>query len=149
MEKYRGPIYNAVWDTFSDEVRSFIDNKYLYWRFWKHHNGLRGYGNWEKTFNTENEDVHFTLSVQNNGLDLNLMRKMQEALIVIFSRLYVLRNQLIHGGATYESSVNRKQVRDGAEILAFLMPLFIELMMDNPDEDWGKPFYPPVYESDK
>jgi len=24
------------------------------------------------------------------------------------------------------------------------MPVFTELMMDNPDKDWGKPFYPVV-----
>ena len=36
------------------------------------------------------------------------------------------------------------QVRDGAAILGFLMPIFADLMMDNPDKDWGKPFYPVV-----
>jgi len=29
-------------------------------------------------------------------------------------------------------------------ILGFLMPVFADLMMDNPDKDWGKPFYPVV-----
>jgi len=24
------------------------------------------------------------------------------------------------------------------------MPVFTDLMMDNPDKDWGKPFYPVV-----
>jgi hypothetical protein len=45
---------------------------------------------------------------------------------------YVLRNQLVHGGSTWNSGVNSAQVRDGAEILGFLMPLFIDIMMDNP-----------------
>jgi len=40
--------------------------------------------------------------------------------------------------------VNRAQVRDGAEILGFLMPVFIDIMMNNPNEHWGKPFYPVV-----
>jgi hypothetical protein len=35
-------------------------------------------------------------------------------------------------------------VRDGAAILGFLMPVFVDLMMDNPQEDWGRPFYPVV-----
>lgn len=34
--------------------------------------------------------------------------------------------------------------RDGDEILGFLMPVFIDIMMDNPNENWGKPFYPVV-----
>ena len=60
----------------------------------------------------------------------------------VFDRLYVLRNQLVHGGATWNSAVNRDQVRDGASILGFLMPVFVDVMMDNPHEDWGRPFYP-------
>lgn len=62
----------------------------------------------------------------------------------VFDRLYVLRNQLVHGGSTWNSGVNRAQVRDGAAILAFLLPVFVDLMMDNPGKDWGKPFYPVV-----
>lgn len=63
---------------------------------------------------------------------------------ILFDRLYVLRNQLIHGGATWGGSVNRDQVRDGARILSVLVPTFIELMMDAPDLDWGQPAYPVV-----
>ncbi len=39
---------------------------------------------------------------------------------------------------------NRDQVRDGARILGFLVPIFVDLMMDNPDENWGLPYYPVV-----
>ena len=50
----------------------------------------------------------------------------------------------MHGGATWHGSVNRAQVGDGARIMAFLVPLFVSLMMANPDEDWGPPDYPVV-----
>ena len=63
---------------------------------------------------------------------------------MLFDRLYVLRNQLVHGGATWNSSVNREQVKDGANILSFLVPIFVDLMMDNPQTDWGAPYYPVV-----
>ena len=53
-------------------------------------------------------------------------------------------SNLVHGGATWNSQVNRDQVRDGAAIPAFLMPVFVDVMMDHPDEDWGRPFYPGV-----
>ena len=65
-------------------------------------------------------------------------------LSILFDRLYVLRNQLVHGGATWNSDVNRDQVRDGASLLGCLLPIFVDLMMDNPDQNWGKPFYPVV-----
>ncbi len=51
---------------------------------------------------------------------------------------------MIHGGATWNSEVNRAQVTDGADILSFLVPVFVDIMMDNPAEDWGRPFYPVV-----
>ena len=63
---------------------------------------------------------------------------------MLFDRLYVLRNQLVHGGATWNSSVNRDQVRDGARTLGFLVPIFVDLMMDNQGENWGLPYYPVV-----
>jgi hypothetical protein len=51
---------------------------------------------------------------------------------------------LVHGGATYKSEVNRSQVIDGKNILSMLVPLIIEIMMDNEYEDWGEIYYPVV-----
>ena len=65
-------------------------------------------------------------------------------LTALFERLYVLRNQLMHGGATWNGGVNREQVRNGNAILEILVPRFIDLMMDHPDEAWGQPPYPVV-----
>jgi hypothetical protein len=62
-------------------------------------------------------------------------------LSVLFDRLYVLWNQLIHGGGTWNSSVNRSQVKDGAALLGVLLPVFIDILMDNPGHDWGRPYY--------
>ena len=56
----------------------------------------------------------------------------------------MLRNQLVHGGSTWNGSVNRDQVRNGARIMGLLVPLFIDLMMDNPQVAWGAPCYPVV-----
>jgi hypothetical protein len=56
----------------------------------------------------------------------------------------VLRNQLIHGGATWNSSVNRDQVRDGAAVMGCLLPVFIDIMMDHPDRGWDMPHYPVI-----
>ena len=63
---------------------------------------------------------------------------------VVLDRLYVLRNQLMHGGATWNSKVNRQQVKDGCSIMMTLMPAIIETMMGAKDEDWGEIFYPVV-----
>ena len=65
-------------------------------------------------------------------------------LSILFDRLYVLRNQLVHGGATWNSSVNRQQVHDGAAVLGSFLPVFIDIMMDQADADWGAPYYPVI-----
>ena len=68
----------------------------------------------------------------------------EKVLAVSFDRLYVLRNQLIHGGATWNSGINRSQLNDGAKILGLLVPVIIHLMMENPQAHWGDPRYPVV-----
>lgn len=68
-----------------------------------------------------------------------------DLLFVIFNRLYTLRNQLMHGGATYKSSLNRKQLQDACHILVALLPAFIHILLEHSkDLDLGKPFYPVV-----
>jgi hypothetical protein len=63
---------------------------------------------------------------------------------ILLSRIYTLRNQLIHGGATWGSSVNRDQVRDCVGFMGKLVPLVIEVMLDHPETLWGDACYPVV-----
>ena len=67
---------------------------------------------------------------------------MIDVLVKLFDRLYVLRNQLMHGCATRSGTLNRRQVEQGERVLRFLIPLFLDIMMDNPGEDWGELSYP-------
>ena len=57
---------------------------------------------------------------------------------------FTLRNQLMHGSATWNSSVNRAQVRDGRALLARVLPVLLGVMMDKPERFEGQPFYPVV-----
>ena len=127
-------IYKALWQQFSGPVRMLMENRYVFNPFWQYHNGIDGFEDWEERFKTSARS--FAQSFQAGDT--------ARVLSFVFDRLYVLRNQLVHGGSTWNSGVNRAQVRDGAEILGFLMPVFIDTMMDNPNENWGKPFYPVV-----
>jgi hypothetical protein len=63
---------------------------------------------------------------------------------ILLDRLYILRNQLMHGGATYKSKLNRRSVKDGCRILEMLIPIIIEIIMENPEEDWGRLLFPVV-----
>ena len=64
------------------------------------------------------------------------------ALDRIFERLSTLRNQLMHGCATQAGGLNRRQVDDGAEILERLVPLFVNIVVDHPEVDWGEISFP-------
>jgi hypothetical protein len=127
-------IYKALWQRFSGPVRMLIESRYVFNPFWQHHNEIDGFEDWGEKFRTSSRS--FTQAFQ-AGDSVGILS-------IVFDRLYVLRNQLVHGGSTWNSSINRAQVRDGAAILAFLMPVFVNLMMDNPQADWGRPFYPVV-----
>ena len=128
-------IYKAIWQDFSGPIRILMQNQYLYSPFWQHHNGINGFDDWEERFNASQRKFKQILPRTQNTTRI---------LSFLFDRLYVLRNQLIHGGTTWNSRANRDQARDGARILGFLVPVFVDLMMDNPAQDWGQPFYPVV-----
>jgi len=127
-------IYNAIWEKFSDSIRLLLNNRYVFQPFWSHHNQVPGYEDWEERFSKSKKKVKFALQDQDTKAILS----------TLFDRLYVLRNQLVHGGATWNSFVNRSQVQDGARIMIFVVPLFLDLMMDNSDKNWGAPYYPVV-----
>ncbi|WP_291207173.1 HEPN domain-containing protein [Hyphomonas sp.] len=127
-------IYNAVWTRFPHEIRVLLTNKYVFAPFWNHQNGQEGYKNWAESLEVSQRVISMAMA----------QRDTSRLLSVVFDRLYVLRNQLVHGGATWNSSVNRNQVRDGGAVLGTLLPIFIDIMMDNPSRNWGKPFYPVV-----
>lgn len=127
-------IYDAIWQRFSGALRPFLNNHFVYEPFWRHHHGEPESDDWQEKFRGDQRFVTEALGRQDTP----------RILAVLFRRLYVLRNQLVHGGATWGSGVNRQQVEGGREIMACLVPHFVNLMMDHPNEAWGVPPYPPV-----
>lgn len=126
--------YDLVWQRFSQEIRVLLDNRYVFSPFWAHHNGQSGYDDWESRLS----------HAKKIAAQAVMTKDTVKILMIVFDRLYVLRNQMVHGGATWNSSVNRSQVRDGVSILNSLLPIFIDLMLENREYDWGQPLYPVV-----
>ncbi len=124
-------IYNALWTRFSDPIRNLMRNKFVFQPFWNNYNNDENDSNWEGRLEKSKE------------MSLSALRNEDTALILhlIFDRLYVLRNQIFHGAATWQGSVNREQIKDAKNILAFLLPIMIDLMLKNPDVSWGQPCY--------
>lgn len=130
----RHRVYDMVWERFSQEIRLLLGNRYVYHPFWQHQNGVSGYDDWAEKLERSKTSINHALREHDTVRNLS----------ILFDRLYVLRNQLVHGGATWNSEVNRDQVRDGASLLGCLLPIFIDLMMDNPGHEWPMPNYPVV-----
>lgn len=61
-------------------------------------------------------------------------------------RAYVLRNQLVHGGATPGSKVNREQVDRMTPVMGRFIEASIQAVIHANDqfEDWGRLPYPPL-----
>ena len=129
-----GTIYKAIWERFSGPIQELLDNRYVYEPFWRDVHRNRNSQRWRDDFERERLWIKGAIEGKHSRLILESL----------FSRLYVLRNQILHGGATWKGSINRKQVEDGAAIMGFLVPAFVKVMMDHPDKAWGANYYPRV-----
>ncbi len=127
-------LYSAVWDRFRGPIATLMENRFVYLPFWRFQNGIHGNENWAKRFKSSAERFVRAMADKDTAYVLR----------EVFDRLYMLRCQMMHGGTTWNSKVNRDQVRDGAKILQTLLPVMVDIMMDNPEDDWGRPFYPVV-----
>ena len=127
-------IYHLFWSEFSGSIRLILDNKYVFQPFWDYYNSLDESIDWKEQFKKAKNEANKALGNKNTSVMLS----------IVFSRLYTLRNQMIHGGATWNSQVNRDQIRDAVNLMKKLIPLFIKVMMDHPEALWGDPCYPVV-----
>jgi hypothetical protein len=127
-------LYKAIWDNFAGAIRLLIDNRYVFQPFWDYQSGQLSKDEWEQKFQASKSQAHTALGRMDT----------KRVITVMFDRLYVLRNQMIHGGSTWNSSINRSQVEDAVKILGVIVPIIILLMMNRPNELWGDPCYPVV-----
>ena len=127
-------IDELIWKEFSGSIRTLLDNPYVFHLFWEFQRGKIDADEWKDRFAHAKRSVQAALASGNTPVLLSVM----------FNRLYTLRNQLIHGGATWDGKVNRDQLRDCTRLMGKLVPLIIALMMDNPTALWGEAVYPVV-----
>ena len=127
-------LENIVWTEFTKSIRSLLNNKYIFQPFWDYQYGEIDEKTWESRFD----------SAKINANDALGKRNTPKVLDIVLSRIYTLRNQLIHGGATWNSKINREQMKNCAKFMQYLVPIIIEIMMDNASELWGQPRYPVI-----
>lgn len=123
-----------VWQHYSQAIRVLLDNPFVFQSYWDHQRGQITAAQWKERFEAGKYNAAKALSSNNTAAVLG----------IVFNRLYTLRNQLMHGGATWNSSVNRDQMRDCVKVLGDLVPVIISIMLDSPDALWGDAVYPVV-----
>jgi len=124
----------AVFGQFSGPIRVLIDNPYVFQPFW---NALRDHDSsdaWKIQFE----------AAKRAALAAVMAGRTEQVLGIVFDRLYVLRNQLVHGGATWNSQVNRGQIRDGAQLMGTLLPIVLQILIEHPELEIGEILYPVV-----
>ena len=127
-------LHQALFQQFTGPIRTLIDNKFTFEPFWIAMRTHDASNRWEEGF-ANSKKAAFAAVMQGDTM---------KVLGIVFDRLYVLRNQLVHGGATWNSQVNRAQLTDAVAILGTLVPLIISVMMDHPEQDYRDALYPVV-----
>ena len=127
-------LYELAWQEFSGAFRSLIDNQFVYQKYWDFQKGKLSEEEWLRCFKKDKSAANRALGRMDTG----------KFLTVVFERLYTLRNQLIHGSATWNGSVDRDQLRDGAKIMGGVVPVIISIMLNNNPKLLGSPGYPVI-----
>ena len=124
-------ILDEIQGNLSEPIKVLLDNEYAFEPFWKHHNGVSKANNWKDTFDKDKREVNKDLRKQN----------VVGVLSVVFYGLYVVRNQIVHGNATWNGGRNYDQLRDAANIMALIVPELITSVMNNQEMKLGRPYY--------
>jgi hypothetical protein len=125
-------LSELVWSEFAGSIRVLLSNKFVFQPFWDFQNQKKTEEQWLEDFKKASAFANKALGHKNTPA----------VLPVIFSRLYTLRNQTMHGGSKWNSAVNREQMTDEVAFLDKFVPFIIKIMMDNANELWGEPPYP-------
>lgn len=125
-------LYDVLWQQFTPHIKLLLNNEFVFQPFWDYQKELITEAQWQKQFQNERGFINAALASQSS----------EKVLCVILRRLYTLRNQLVHGGSTWNSVVNRPQLKDAVAIMENIVPIVINLMLDNAIKFMGKPSYP-------
>ncbi|MEZ9323121.1 hypothetical protein AB4161_22690 [Vibrio sp. 10N.286.51.E5] len=129
-----GQLAEFVWQEYTNTIRVVLNNEFIFESYWDAQNSAITQDEWKQRCAKSIHASHQALASEQTDIVLS----------IVFSRLYTLRNQLLHGGATWNGKVNRQQVADCTAIMAKVIPILIEVMMNHPNELWGDSIYPVI-----
>jgi hypothetical protein len=123
-----------IWKEFPGVIRVLLNNQYIFPAFWEFQRGKLTEPEWQDRFATGVKSANSAFESSDTSALLS----------IVLNRVYMLRIQIVHGGATWNGAVNRAQLRDCVNLMSKLVPLIIRLMMDNPETEWPEACFPVV-----
>ena len=119
-------------------ISFLVENKFTFQKYWDFTKGVEEASDWKRSLSSSVKKYN----------DCRISMDVSTILSIVFDRLYVLRNQLMHGGSSCGSKLNRETIDDAVGFLSDLIPSMLLVMMMNykKDHDWGELFYVPVKE---
>ncbi len=124
-------IYTVVSSDLQSWISDLISNEYVFRRFWDKRDRETMWEQYDRDIKDVDKLLKYGSDAYYNVSVKELRKPLKELLDKVFSRLYVLRNQLMHGFATAGGFMNRRQAQTGAAILDVLVPIFLDNMMDH------------------
>jgi len=113
------------------DVESLLENPFLIARFW-------AADEWENVRPQRGRMRKFDEELSEDRIAAALQR--------VLTVVYFLRCQIIHGGATIGSSLNRQAVEPAGRALALLVTQLTALVVEHgPKIDWGELCYRPIH----
>lgn len=139
VELDKGKQIHGVIQRNDGKIDLLLKNRYIYYRFWycKLDPSNDQWKNWHGCMR---RDQAIFSQKSGNGDKKSVLAVLR----IVFSRLYTVRNQLVHGSASKDDELAWEQVNLSAQLMSCFLPVFVRLTMENYDTDWGTPVYPRV-----
>ena len=122
-----------------EELEGILSFWYLSSEYW---NDSGGYAEKSDKLQRESE---YTMSKTRRQITMKNVTPLRLSM----DRIYLLRNQIMHGMAAYLDSYNRSQVKICAEFLHSLTGSIIRIVIEDDKQYWGKVSYPPQVSPDE
>jgi hypothetical protein len=125
-------LSTLLFSSFADSLTRLIANQYVLWEFWQQQLYPENQCDWE---------LELSKSIRRSEKAVR-EQDIHTYLMIVLSRVHVLRNQIMHGAATYGGGTNREQVQDATHFMRQFVPTMLDIMLSDPDQDWGDVMYP-------
>ncbi len=122
--------FNTLVENQRELILDILDNEYINKYFWEDPTEA-------KAFQSKKDHRSAATWYRDKKYDIILKRAL--------GRVYVLRCQMMHGGATHGSKLNRDSIALCADLIQNLLPVIITIITRNgKDQNWGAICYPPI-----